>query len=62
MQLQADVWTMKHIVKEIKTGPWKDTQQKALGLAVNTAVLAHSTADRVRRANQDLPKACLVEI
>ena len=35
----------KHIVKEIKTGPWKDTQQKALGLAVNTAVLAHSTAE-----------------
>ena len=66
MQQQADVWAMKlqhtvisaheavDVVNEIKTGPWNESQQKDLGMAVNTSVLANSAADRVRRANQDL--------
>lgn len=52
----------KHLESEQTLCSFRQTcGQNALGL-VNTAVLAHSTAHRVRRANQDLPKAFLVEI
>lgn len=65
MQQQAEVWVSKiqgtlitaqeavDIINLIKTGPWNEGNQKKLGMAVNSAVLASSNCERQRRCNQD---------
>ena len=67
LQQQAEVWVMKlqqtcitaeeavNFVNLIKTGPWTDTQQKALGMAVNTSVLQATVPGNARRALQEVP-------